>query len=374
MSKSELPGGRWRACVGFLACVGYVLCAGAPWAGCAAAADPSAGGPGAAKGGLFSKDDTPHSGAPAAAPAGAGRANPQAGGILDIFKGKDTSGGAEDGTYTILLAVCNSPTGHADQAKYYKQATEKHAGWKNLFIVHKEDHSALYWGKYKSLEDAHPNLKKAKDYVTPANIKVFAKAIVVPLPGQENVGPPEWRLDTTPDKYVYTVMLAEFYDVPEADYLGRRKFALEYCQQLREKGFAAYYKHDPASSIVTVGLFEASAVMLIKKGDKTQRDVRDPRIQALFTQFPQLAVNGRQKLLRTVNAKTKQMQQLPAPTYLMVIPREDKADHATPPAPATQPATTRPGNEEPRKASGNPRSAGQPAGTGGRFGDRELRK
>jgi hypothetical protein len=346
--------------------VGFVLCAIAPWAGCAAAAGPSAGGADTPKHDLWGKDDSTPS--PAASGAGAGRAEAHAGGgLMDIFKGKDTSGGAEDGTYTILLAICNSPTGHAEQAKYYKQATEKHVGWKNLFIVHKDDHSELYWGKYKTLDDAQPNLKKAREYTTPANIKVFGTAIVVPVPGKDDVGPPEWRLDTTPDKYVYTVMLGEFYDVPEADYLGRRKYAVEYCQQLREKGLPAYYKHDPASSIVTVGLFEASAVVLVKKGDKTQRDIRDQRIQSLFAQFPQLAVNGRQKILRVMNTKTKKMEQVPAPTYLMAIPREDKADHANPPA--SQPATTRPGNEEPRKAPGDPRGAGQPAGPSTGAGD-----
>ena len=365
MNNRTCAGGWWRRCAAFLACVGFVLCAVTPWAGCSAAAGPSAGGTDAPKHDLWGKDEpSPAPTADGAGSASAGRADPHAGGLLDIFKGKDTSGGAEDGAFTILLTICNSPSGHAEQAKYYKQATEKHAGWKYLFVVHKEDHSELYWGKYKTREDAEPNLKKAREYTTPANVQVFATAVVMPVPGKDDIGPPEWRLDTTPDKYVYTVMLAEFYDVPQANYVGRRKFAVEYCQQLREKGFAAYYRHDPASSIVTVGLFEASAVVLIKKGDKTQRDVRDPRINALFAQFPNLAVNGRQMLIRAVKGETKQVQQIPASTFLMVIPREDKADHAHPPAPATRPAATRPGYEEPRKAPGDPRGDGQPAGPG----------
>ena len=63
----------------------------------------------------------------------------------------------------------------------------------------------------------------------------------------------------------------------------RRKFAVDYCEQLRRKGVSAYYRHDGASSIVTVGLFERSAVTLIRKGKKVQRQVRDVRIRSYST-------------------------------------------------------------------------------------------
>ncbi len=247
---------------------------------------------------------------------------PRAGGLFDIFKKKaDTSGGDEKGTYSVLLFVCRSPAGHIQQAKYYKQATEKHAGWDHMFIIHKQDHSLLYWGKYSTVEAASDNLKKAKEYVTPAGVKVFAKAIVVPLPGAKDPGPDEWNLDRVPEKYRYTVLRAAFYDVPEADYVGRKQFAVDYCRQLREDGVEAYFKHDSAQSIVTIGLFGPEAVELIRKGPKVERKVRDPRIKAVFKRFPELAINGRQKLVQVIDTKTRKARMIPASTYLMVIPR-----------------------------------------------------
>ncbi|HUT00891.1 MAG TPA: hypothetical protein VM031_00440 [Phycisphaerae bacterium] len=242
--------------------------------------------------------------------------------LAGLFGPSPSSGGAKDGNYTILLSVCRGPGSHVKQAKYYKEATERHAGWKHLFIVHREHHSLLYWGKYKTMKDAQPNLKKAKVYRTPAKLPVYAKAILVPIPGKEDPGPAEWKLTNTPPEYVYSVLVAEFYDVVEAGYMGRRKFAVDYCRQLRQKNLPAYYKHDPGSSIVAVGLFDRSAVQFLRKGNRVERVLRDKRIRQLFKQFPNIAVNGRQKLLTAINPKTRKTQKIPAPTYLMKIPRE----------------------------------------------------
>ena len=283
---------------------------------------------------------------------------PSGGGLFSGLFSPGASGDAEDGNYTILLAVCRGPGSHIAQAKYYKQATEKHAGWKHLFIVHKEDHSLLYSGKYRTVDDARPHLKEAKTYVTPAKVKVYAKAIIVPIPGNENPGPPEWDLAKAPEQYVYTVLLAAFYDVLEADYIGRRKFAVDYCKQLRDEGVPAYFKHDPAQSIVTVGLYEKTAVDVLRSDQKIQRIVRDPQINNVFKRFPYVALNGRQQLVSTVNAQTGRVTQTPVPTYLIRVPREKPSNEdiiwVTP--------TPGPRNAKSGQAPGDTTGARPPAG------------
>jgi hypothetical protein len=278
----------------------------------------------------------------------------------------DTSGGAKEGNFTILLYVCRgADMSHIEEAKLYEANTQKYAGWDNLFIVHKEDHSLLFWGKYASLKDAQPNLKKAKEYLSPARIKVYAKAIVVPLPGKEDVGPPEWNLDNTDPNYAYTVLVAEFHDVPEQDYVGRRDFAVQYCKQLRDEGRSAFYRHTATESIVTIGLFKKSAITDTPKEDKIIRTINDPLITKLLDQFPKLAVNGCEKILTVVDPTTKRIRKVPAPTYLTEIPRE------TPPnaAATQQPTRDSFGHPQPGKAPGDAAgpggSAGGPAGAGG---------
>ena len=277
----------------------------------------------------------------------------------------DTSGGAKEGNFTILLFICRGAgMSHIEEAKLYKANTEKYAGWDNLFIVHKEDHSLLFWGKYANLKDAQPNLKKAKEYLTPAKMKVYTKAIVVPLPGKEDVGPPEWNLDNTDPNYAYTVLVAEFHDVPEDDYVGRRDFAVQYCKQLRGEGRTAFYRHTATESIVTVGLFKKSAITDTRKDDKIIRTVNDSGITVLLKQFPKLAINGREHILTTVDPKTRQVSKIPAPTYLTAIPREKTHNAA-----ATKPRTgdslghPQPG-KTPGDAAGPGGSAGGSAGAG----------
>ncbi len=288
-------------------------------------------------------------------------------GFLDKLFGpkRDTSGAAKDGNYTILLRVCRGlGMSHIEEAKLYKANTEKYANWDNLFIVHKEDHSLLYWGKYASIEDAQPNLKTAKKYLTPAKVEIYALAIIVPLPGKEDVGPPEWNLDNTDPNYMFTVLVAEFHDVPEAKYVGQRDFAVQYCRQLRGEGKLAFYRHTITESIVTVGLFKKAAITDTRKGDKIIRTINDPGIPALLKKFPKLALNGLEYLITTVDPKTNRARQLPAPSYLMEIPREKTQNAA-----ATQKrAGDTLGHPQPGKAPGDAAGAGGTAGGPGGSG------
>jgi len=290
-------------------------------------------------------------------------------GIKDWFKPKhDTSGGAKEGNYTILLCVCRGVgMPHTEEAKLYKVNTEKYAKWDDLFIVHKEDHSLLFWGKYASIEDAQPNLKKAKEYLTPAKIKVYVEAIVVPMPGKEDVGPPEWNLDKTDPNYVYTVLVAEFHDVPEEQYVGRRDFAVQYCKQLRGEGRPAFYRHTTTESVVTVGLFKKSAITDTPKDGKIIRTVNDPAVTMLLKQFPKLAVNGREELLTAVDPKTnmvvidpktKKVLKVATATYLTPIPREKTQNAAS----AQKRTGDSLGHPQPGKAPGDAAGTGGPAG------------
>ncbi len=281
--------------------------------------------------------------------------------IFGIKPKRDTSGAAKEGSYTILLYVCRGLGSHIAQAKRYKANTEKYAGWKHLFIVHREGYSQLFWGKYATVKDAQPNLKKAKGYLAPAKVKVFAAAVVVLLPGKEDIGPPEWNLDNTDAKYISTVLVAEFHDDPDTfigktkiPYVGRKKFAIEYCKEIRKVGMAAFYRHGEVDSIVTVGLFGKNAVQNTKQGGKIVQTIKDRAINVILAKFPQLAVNGLQKIVPSVNPDGKTYRRIAMPSYLMKIPREKIQNAAT-----TQPS---PGNNlghpKPGKTPGNKAGSG----------------
>ena len=243
---------------------------------------------------------------------------------------------AQEPTCTILLTVMEGPS-HAEQAKYYKEQTEKDTKWKDLYIVSKADHSELYWGKYATQEEAAKSLKRAKAYRTQANINVYAQALVVPLAVQD-VGPPEWNLHNASGQY--TVVVAVFYDVPEANYYGRKDNAVAYCTQLRQQGEQAYFHHGYAQSVVTVGALPESAVRIVRQGDVIRPQLPEAQIAVVRSRFTYLAVNGYSQKTWQVNPNTGKPEQVTAEPYLVSIPKDQGE--------ATDDALHSPGDAQPR--------------------------
>jgi len=228
-------------------------------------------------------------------------------------------GPKDDGTYTVLLYISDAPS-HIEEVKYIRDATKKHTGWRDLIVIHQSDRSAMYWGSYATVEDAAKNRKVARNYHSEAGLRPFSAAIVVPMPGKE-VGPPELKLGNTPG--YYSLLVAVFYDMPERRYIGRKKFAVEYCQKLRKNGYESYYYHGPARSGVTIGSFPKSSVETKREGVKMKHIIHDARVTKLMGDFPRLAVNGSAERREVVNPKTGKVEKIVQKTYLIRIPRKE---------------------------------------------------
>jgi len=226
----------------------------------------------------------------------------------------------DDGGWTILLCTLNNPQTHVKDALYYKERCEKNTGWKDLYVVHKADHSELYWGKYSSPEAARKNLAKAREYVAPAGYKVFDSAMLLPLAGKD-YGPQEWNLAGA--KGAYTVVVAVFYDMPKENYVGRKRFAVDYCRQLRqEQNLEAYYYHDPSRSAVSIGVFDGKAVEITHEGTQDKPVVVNPEMKRIMERFPLLAVNGREEILHMPDSATRKLVPVKSTSYVVRIPQK----------------------------------------------------
>jgi len=235
----------------------------------------------------------------------------------DLFGQKNP----EDARFTILLRTHGSPTTHVQESELFRKRLTEVVGWKDVFIIHKPDHSELCWGTYPTIAAAKDNLRTAQNYVAPSGEKVFELAIILPLP-EKDVGPPEWNIQNA--KGTYTVLIAEFFDVPEANppYLGRKNIALDYCKQLRDKGEEAYYFHGPAKSFVYVGAFPASAVKKVELNGVVRPVVQDPKMLDVLKTHPFLAVNGCAKPVQVVNPVTGKVSVENAGSYPEPIPQK----------------------------------------------------
>jgi len=255
-----------------------------------------------------------------------------AGAMVIVLAGCETGGGGDfsfaragadnKGRYTILLYTFIGPR-HVEQSAYYKRSTEKMAGWKGLYVVHEDNLSKLFWGKYRSFEAAQPHLKRAHQFQTKARVKVYAGALVVAVPG-EDVGPAEWNLRGA--EGAYSVVVAVFFDVPKEGYAGRKKFAADYCRRLRKNGYEAYYFHGANRSAVSIGAFGAECVKQVRHGDHAEIIPNDPRIKKIMADFPRLAVNGSGKAVSIFNPNTRQYDTVIQKTYLVKIPRGKNND------------------------------------------------
>lgn len=225
----------------------------------------------------------------------------------------------EDGGHTILLKVV-SREDHVAEAKTLKTLTERETGWKDVFLVHKSGQSQLCWGTYRSVSAAQKNLKKAKAYRTSNGAAFFAGAIVIPVPGK-NIGPPEWDLTNAVGEH--SLLVAAFYDVSAKNYVGRKKFAVQYCRRLRKHGYEAYYYHALGSSTVTIGAFPSSS---IQQGPSDKKRIVDQKIISLMKDFPHLAVNGNAVARKAYNRQTRKYQSVKRGTYLVRIPRRKPGD------------------------------------------------
>ena len=225
-----------------------------------------------------------------------------------------SSGGT---AYTILLYSL-SGADHVTRIARYKAQTEIDTNWKGLQIVHKPDHSELRWGRYRSISEAQKDLKKVKTYRTAIGIPLYSKAIIIPLPGRD-VGPTEWNLLNSTG--AYSVVVAIFYDVPEADYFGRKRNAVAYCKQLREKGEQAYFHHGISQSTVTVGMFGESAVQMVHERDIIRPEIREPRMAEIAARYKYLAVNGLREKQWVINPKTGKPKKVDTKPYPVHVPK-----------------------------------------------------
>ncbi|MBN1555931.1 MAG: hypothetical protein JXA11_14400 [Phycisphaerae bacterium] len=225
--------------------------------------------------------------------------------------GWNLGGYAAEDEYTLLLTTLTGPD-HVNLADLYLQRMKQYTDWQGLYVVNKDESSALYWGKYRTRQDALKNLQTAKQYVTPGSGEnLFRMATIVPLPGQD-VGPSEWNLKNARGEY--TVLVAVFQDLPQQNYVGRKSRAVDLCKKLRQQGQEAYFLHETSRSGVTIGTFPAEAMRTrqVEKihpqtGDKylvEERVVIDPRMKAILKENPEFLYCGNTEIRNELDPQT----------------------------------------------------------------------
>ena len=211
---------------------------------------------------------------------------------------------------------------HAERVVKGKDAAEKLAGWKGVFIVHEDNISTLYWGRYASRNAARDDLRRAKRWRTPDNNRPFQlQSYIAAYPGDEP-GKAEWNLRKA--RGAYTVLVEVYFNDKMTKIRDRKRIAAQRCEELRDKGEQAYYYHGPANSLVTIGLFDESAIKMTRKRMKGgTREVVEriiPQMRSILMRHPYLYENGRRTEIWVPNLKTGKPQWIDRPTYPVRLP------------------------------------------------------
>jgi hypothetical protein len=169
--------------------------------------------------------------------------------------------------WTILARECFGSQRRND-AKKIAEALKKTPGIKpeRVYVVHNKNDSRVFYGSYwrppneqtgrfEIPPDLRQDLALIKDFTTSGE-RFFFDARISPTPTPD-VGNAAWEFSR--NRGHYSLRVALFYNEP--GFLNRKEAATNYCSELREKGYDAYYRHTEIVSEVFVGSFGKDALV-----------------------------------------------------------------------------------------------------------------
>lgn len=176
-----------------------------------------------------------------------------------------------DAQYTLFCEVYRGP-GHVQKAmeaiRQLKVLT-KRDGWHAL---HAEDQSTVYFGYYRTINDALNNPTETKraqedrrmidDQRDALGNRRFPNALFVAVDAADPKAPPEWNLANAPANMFWSLQIAAYQGSPD-----RKQYAVDAVSTLRAHGIPAFFYHGDTISSVCVGEWPRSAVK--------QQDSRD---------------------------------------------------------------------------------------------------
>jgi hypothetical protein len=350
-----------------------------------------------------SSDSSPALTTPAAATASPADSSPGSSAARDVVA---PPAGAR---YTVFCTAISGPN-HADEATRMRDEVIGVTHWKDWYVVHQEQESDLYYGYFRSVNDANDpaESRRASSALTAITALTngmgdhpFTRAMIVPLDAPDPDAPPQWNLCNS-DKF-WSVEVASYTGSPD-----RKKFAVDAVRAARAMGIEAYYYHGVSASSVCIGAWPEDAIerqaqssvsadpgnieqsLIYVPGNVADRlpadirdsqgrpikvltdkvVIRDPTMKQVLEQYPHFAVNGEESS-KTVNGQPVFQPSVPviiphsAPSLLnqgvsknippadsdTMSPAADPSAETPPVSPGGSPDPSQPANPQPADAN-----------------------
>ncbi len=251
-----------------------------------------------------------------------------------------------------------------------KSALSTKTGLKDWYVIHDQNGSTLFYGFYSAVEKsdpasgrAHADQRAIRQLKNDVGDLLFPTCFFTPIVQPDPVAPAEWKLTNAPAKNYWSLEVAAFRDNPL-----RKQAAVDMVKEFRSKGVEAYFYHGESISSVCVGAWPKEAIeqqeddkgrtvspeddvlvtpdplperyqkaqMMSKDGHRirpfTQRiEVADPSLKATMAEYPNHLVNY-ELMAHVAKMPDGTKKKLDAPSFLVVIPREQPSglDNAPP--------------------------------------------
>ena len=233
-------------------------------------------------------------------------------------------GGGSGENWTLRCLHTEGPD-HLVQANLLADQLRKVEGLKasKVRTVNTSSGSTIYYGQYVKVASRETGrLVFPPDYLrdlaliqrTAYNgVQVFRYAKPELLETVAATGLEQWDVSNAKSKY--TLQVGVFYNTPT--FQERKQAAEQYVKLLRQDGFAAYFRHEPARSFVFVGDFDDSDVLKTDAGYQF-----GPRVEQLIKQreeeFRYMLENGYR-----IRKKTPDGQMILPPSVLIPVPGKE---------------------------------------------------
>lgn len=233
----------------------------------------------------------------------------------------------KDARFTIVLLAFEGP-GHVRESKAVRERLAALSRMNGFYLVHEENQSALYYGKYSAVSEAEnpgearraqEDLRKLRAVALENGDRPFDGAVFITMPTPNPEAPPEWDLRNA--KGVWALEIGSYRGAAD-----RKQAAVDAVREARRMGLDAYYYHGPTTSSVLVGSFPFESVRAIEGGEARAKpgqelvvlpfkpaeipdeviqdnnkearvvgvryEIADPLLMDLMKRFPNHAVNG----------------------------------------------------------------------------------
>ncbi len=275
------------------------------------------------------------------------------------------TGGAQ---WTLYCQAVAGPA-HVEQAKAIKDqliAATAAKGLKDWHVIHQESESVVYYGFYRTINEKDPGGAKERKEGQRAQSdrqqiagmqdqqgnRIFDHVFFVELPAPDPEAPAEWNLSNA--NGFFTLQIAAYKDSPQ-----RKQAAVDAVRQARAEGIEAYYYHGETTSSVCIGAWPRAAVreqeeaaaqtsenaqdqdILVlptplpnqekidvrnQKGQKVKTyaprfEALDPTLMAAMEKYPTHSVNGLTYVSKVTDPATKEVKEVPDPSYVVEIPK-----------------------------------------------------